>query len=768
MAITKVGTRVVGVVLAVALAAGRSAANEPGIASADRSPAIDVRYARADAFVSPRLGAMLVDADLQPSFTPDGAGLLFLRGTPGSRSLHYLALESLQDRVVASEDKLLAALAAKIGQRISPSEFEIGYPEYGTTDQSLRFTFMDRRWMLGPDGALTEVHEEAVSPDGRYLIVAHGYDLYAQDRKTGREVRLTTDGTRDRPYGRGIATLPDILRAGSEEPPMPVSAAWSPDSRRILTWRLDTRDVPRLSITQQNPPGSLYPRSFSYIYPLAGGTRLPQAERLAIDVEEALRTGRAHVVPLAIPAESLLYPNDPHFEWQGDRARAVWTERGYGQVAVYDADPVTGAARVVARERMKPLVFVTSSFFHAAPGLGGELDVSERTGWAQLYLVRPDDPDGGIALTHGDWEVIGIEHVDPDARTVLVTGVGHEPDRDRYFRALYRVPVAGGDPVLLTPEPLDHEVAVSPDGKWFVDAMSSPAEPTRTVLRDARDGHVVLELAHADAGALRAIGYNFPETFDGVAADGHTPLHAMIYRPIGFDPKRRYPIIDNVYTGPTTTQVPTTWAGTIASSSSSVAQIGVVVVQIDGRGTSRRGQAFRLPSYQNLGEVGLDDHIAMIRQMAARYPSLDATRVGVYGGSAGGYDAARFVMRRPDFFKVSVAWSGNHDLRLDKAWWPEASMGNADPATWERNSNMSTAGNLTGKLLLVHGDIDDNVPVTESLRLEKAIIDAGRDVDLVILPNTRHRVYQPFFWRKFRHYFTRHLLNESPPGEVPQ
>jgi dipeptidyl aminopeptidase/acylaminoacyl peptidase len=287
--------------------------------------------------------------------------------------------------------------------------------------------------------------------------------------------------------------------------------------------------------------------------------------------------------------------------------------------------------------------------------------------------------------------------------------------------------------------------------------------PTRTVVRDARDGRIVSELARADASALFASGYTPPEPFTGVAADGKTRLYGMIWRPANFDPTRSYPIIDAVYTGPTTTNVPTSWSGAVTAGAGSVAQLGTIVVSIDGTGTSRRGQAFRLPAYQNLGEVGLDDHIAMIRQMAARYPYIDASRVGVYGGSAGGYDAARFVLRRPNFFKVAVASSGNHDLRLDKAWWPEVSMGNPDEAVWERNSNMSVAKNLKGKLLLIHGDIDDNVPVTESLRLANALITAGRDVDVVILPNTTHRVAQPFFWRKLRDYFTRHLLDEKPP-----
>lgn len=728
------------------------------------------RYDRADRYLGAELEKLVANGDARATFTRDGAGILYRLGTLGQREIMYFDLASGRSRAIIGEPVLAKLLAVATGEEVDPLKLRIEDPDYAAKDASLTFGVGERRWTLDAAGALAEAKkgapdgEGAVSPDGRYEILARDYNLVARDRKSRREVALTTDGTREQPYGRGIPQLADILKSGTAEPKMPVSVRWSPDSRHILTWRLDTRDVARLSITQENPPGSLYPRSFEYIYPLAGAARLPQATRYAIDVAAALEHRRARLVPLDIPSESLLYPADPDLGWTGSKVRAQWTERGYRQLVVYEADPETGKSRIVAREMGKPVVTVTSSFLQPAPELGGELNVSERSGWAQLYLVRPDDPDGGIPLTRGAWEVLGIDHVDAGARTILLTGVGREPGRNPYYRSLYRVPLDGTQPVLLTPEPLDHETSVSPDGKWFVDAMSSPDTPTRTVVRDARDGRIVAELAKADAGALFATGYTPPEPFRGVAADGKTPLYGMIWRPANFDPSRRYPIIDEVYTGPTTTNVPTAWRDTITAGAGSVAQIGAIVVNIDGRGTSRRGQAFRMPAYQNLGEVGLDDHIAMIRQMAAKYPYIDADRVGVYGGSAGGYDAARFVLRRPGFFKVAVASSGNHDLRLDKAWWPEVSMGNPDPSVWERNSNMSVAKNLVGKLLLIHGDIDDNVPVTESMRLANALITAGRDVDMVILPNTTHRVAQPFFWRKLRDYFTRHLLDEKPPA----
>jgi len=742
-------------------------------ASEHALPPIQERYRNADRFLPENLGRLMVDGELKAVFVRDGSGVVYRRGPVGARMILFLDLATRKTREVIAEAQLAARLSTVSGHTVEPSRLELEDPEFDRAHGMLTFGAQGKRWTLRPDGSLvvagTQVPagEPGDSPDGRFRVIARNYNLIAVDRHSGAEVPLTSDGTPERPYGRGIPALADILEQGTEDPVMPVSVRWSPDSRYILTWRLDTRGVERLSMTQENPPGRFYPRSFNYIYPLAGAKVLPQADRLIVDVEAALRLHEAKIVPVTIPSESLLYPADPDMGWSNGKARVLWTERGYGQLVVYEVDPQSGHATMTAREAVKPLVTVTSSFLQPAPDWGGELDVSERSGWAQLYLVRPEDPNGGTALTHGAWEVISIEHVDFKHHTLLLTGVGRETDRNPYWRALYRVRLGNTQPTLLTPEPLNHDVKISPDGRWAIDAMSSPTDPTRTVLRDTRDGHIVFELGKADPTGLRASGYTLPEPFKGLAADGQTPLYGMIYRPANFDPRHRYPIIDNVYTGPTTSQVPTSWEGAVRAGAGSVAQIGAIVVMIDGRGTSRRGQAFRLPAYQNLGEVGIDDHIAMIQQMAQRYPYMDVSRVGVYGGSAGGYDAARFILRRPAFFKVAVASSGNHDLRLDKAWWPEVSMGLADEATWERNSNMSVAARLTGKLLLIHGDIDDNVPITESMRLARALIEANRDVDLVILPNTTHRVAQPFFWHKFRDYFTRNLLDEAPPPSAP-
>ncbi len=749
-------------------AQGRVAPAPANIPPAPANIPIADRYAAADRYIGEGFAALIAGLGIRPHFVGGGKGVIFRRGPGNAREIVYLDLAGGTARKLTTEAGLAALLTAA-GHPVTADRLSLDDPDFDPATGILTFSAFDKRWTLGPDDRLSPSPtgdpdgDTGLSPDGRFRIVARDNNLVAIDVKRGREVALTTDGTREQPYGRDIAPLAEILKQGTETPVMPVSLRWSPDGKRIMTWRLDTRRVTPLTTTQENPPGSFYPRSFSYIYPLAGAAEVPLATRVIIDVERALAKRKATIVPVQVPAESLLYPASPDMGWVGDAGRVTWTERGYGQRTVYRIDAATGQATVVARERGQPIVTVTASAIMPAPDLGGELAISERSGWAQAYLIAPDAPDGGAPLTRGAWEVLSIDHSDAARRTLLMTGIGREPDRNPYWRALYRVTMDGKQPVLLTPEPLDHNVSVSDDGRYAIDAMSSPTVPTRTVVRDTDTGRIVYELGRTDPAALFASGYTPPEPFRGVAADGKTPLYAMIYRPAHFDPTRRYPIIDNVYTGPTTSQVPTSWTQTIFANGSSVAQLGAIVVMIDGRGTSHRGREFRAPAYQNLGEVGIDDHIAMMRQIAARYPYIDIDRAGVFGGSAGGYDAARFILRRPGFFKVAVASSGNHDLRLDKAWWPEVSMGNADAATWQRNSNMAVAGNLQGKLLLIHGDIDDNVPVTESFRLAQALIQAQRDVDLVILPNTTHSVVQPFFWRKFRDYFTRNLLDEAPP-----
>ncbi len=721
------------------------------------------RFKAADAYMYANLSALVTDLNVQAAFTGGGNGVIYRKGAKGQGRI------MLADPAKATQTELTteAALTPKLKAAGVKADgiIDVRPVDYDADKNVLKLSAGGREWsyelatdkltandpFVAPDGA--------VSPDGKYKVIARDYNLYLVEVATNRETPLTFDGGYDQRYGQNYPQFGDMADANSETPKMRLSVQWSEDSQQILTYRMDRNGAYIWTGVQQSPQGSHFPRAFNYVYPSAGAPNVPLVKPVLIDLK-----GKATY--LDVPPTELLWPGDPASYWSGDKVIYEWSKRGYGEILLYEVDPATGKGVVRVREALKPIVTVTSSGIRHAPEWGGNFVISERSGWAQLYFIKTsENPDGGKALTSGEWEVTGIERIDKD--DVIIAGIGREKGANPYASSLYRV-TKSGKITHLTPEPLDHSTTISPDGKWIIDRMSSPTDPTRTVLRDAKEGKIVAELGRADISALLATGFTPPEPFETLADDGKTKLYGMIHRPKNFDPSKSYPVIENVYTGPTTHRFTEDYNGNIVNGLNAMAQLGAIVVTIDGRGTSQRGKAFRSSAYQNLGEVGLDDHIWVLKAMKAKYPYFDLSRVGVYGGSAGGYDTARFVLRRPDFYKVGVASSGNHDQRIDKAWWPEVSMGIADDATWEANSNIPVAKNLKGKLMLIHGDIDDNVPIAATMKLSKALIDAGKDHELVILPNTKHNVSQPYYFQKMFGFFYDNLIEPRADDPIVQ
>jgi dipeptidyl aminopeptidase/acylaminoacyl peptidase len=348
---------------------------------------------------------------------------------------------------------------------------------------------------------------------------------------------------------------------------------------------------------------------------------------------------------------------------------------------------------------------------------------------------------------------------------VYFTATGREPGSDPYYRKLYRVGLDGSGLTLLTPEEADHTITLSPSRRYFVDHYSRVDLAPKTVLR-AIDGRVVRPLEEADVSRLLATGWKWPERFTVKAADGVTDIYGVIYRPSTFNAGRRYPVIDEVYPGPQINIVPAKF--TTGGNARAIAELGFIVVNIDGRGTPYRSKAFHDYQYGKLELAGgLEDHVAGLRELAARAPYIDLSRVGVYGHSGGGYMSARAMMRYPDFFKVAVSSSGNHDQRGYVADWGEMYMGLPVDHHYDAQANATLAAQLKGKLLLAYGDLDDNVPPALTIQLIAALEAANRDYDLLVVPNGNHgsTALSPYFLRRRWDYFVRYLLGATPPAD---
>jgi M6 family metalloprotease-like protein len=367
-------------------------------------------------------------------------------------------------------------------------------------------------------------------------------------------------------------------------------------------------------------------------------------------------------------------------------------------------------------------------------------------------------------LAPGDYYVEDILHIDEKTGFVYFTAMGKETGRNPYHAHLYRAVIDKKEVKLLTTENLHHEVSIGSDGKYFVDNMSTAQLPTTTVLRDTKTGRILLELSMADVEGLKAINWQAPETFTAIARDGKTEIYGVMWKPTNFDPNNKYPVIDHSYTGPHTQVFPRTFFRGLSDINQATAELGFVVVMIDGMGSSGRSKAFQDVSYKNMGS-NLTDHVLAIQQLAERYSWIDGDRVGIFGHSAGGYDACHGLLEFPDFYKVGVASSANHDHRMEKAWWPEMYMGWPVDSAYHNQSNITMAANLKGKLLLIHGGIDENVNPSATFKLADYLIQADKEFDLLIMPSQDHNYrgkYHDYFLKKRWNYFVEHLLHAKP------
>ena len=734
-------------------------------ASSGRAQDTREAYQRAQQFLPGNLRHRMFIADVTPHWIAEKNRFWYRKA--GMKGVEFILVDPAQNTFGPAFDheRLAAALTKEAKREVQPTELPFDTFDYTKDGKSISFQVDATPWTCqlenyeckrAPEPAAGQ-YEEA-SPNKEWVAYVKEHDLYLRYAPTGEIVRLTHDGEASWDYATPIPSLRPMIAQGTQDVKQRPAVFWSPDSSKLVTYRMDTRNAGRFTNLQFVPAGQLRPKAFTVVYPLPGEV-LPKANPIIFDVQKSKR------IDVKAASLEVQFQGGPGFEWFPDSKTIFYEawERGEKGIELRTVDSETGEQEVAVREKSDRYVDPGQTFFRFLHDSAEVLWSSERDGWNHLYLY--DRKTGALKnqVTHGPWVVRQISGIDEKSRRVYFLANGREKDEDPYQTHLYSIGLDGNNLMMLTPANANHAVSLSPDRFCFVDNFSRPDLPGEAVLRNAKDGSQIRVLEQTDASELLKTNWTSPQAFHGKAKDGTTDLYGLIWRPSNFDPAKKYPIIEMVYTGPQAFFVPKTF-GAAVRGLQSTAELGFIVVMVDGRGTTGRSRAFHEYSYRNLGGA-FEDHVAMIQQMAAQYPYMDATRVGIFGTSAGAYGAAHAMLVFPDFYKVGVAISGDHDARLDKAWWNELYQGFPVGPDYAEQSNVTMADRLQGHLLIEHGDIDDNVHVVETMRFADALMKANKDFDMLIVPNMYHGEGGSLYLARRRwDYFVRYLLGVNPPS----
>lgn len=591
-----------------------------------------------------------------------------------------------------------------------------------------------RHWM--------EVDDEkgaapVVSPDGKRQAYIKNDNVYVSDRDGRHERALSNDGTAGNYYSSWLK--------------------WSPDGRYVCANKIRPAQKRYVYYVESSPKSQLQPILHQQEYAKPGDEL-----RFKVPCIFNVETGQA-VIPSTELFDRQYDLYGPEWKEDGKAVTFEYNERGHKIYRVLELDAETGKVRTLVEESSPTFVNYSRMFRHILKGGKEMIWMSERDNWNHLYMIDMEKGKVIRQITKGDWVVRRVLKVDEDNQVIYFTASGVNPKEDPYHVHYYKINMDGKEMTCLTPEEGNHSAVFNEDYTLWIDKYSTAEQAPVTVLRTAQgektEGRT---LAQADLSKIKSAGWTAPEIFTAPGRDGVTPMWGIIQRPTNFDPQKKYPVIEYIYSGPGDAYTPKSFLS-YNGYTTALAELGFIVVQLDAMGTSYRGKKFEEVCYKNLKDAGFPDRIQWIKAAAEKYPYMDSTRVGIYGCSAGGQEALAAVLFHPEFYKASYSSCGCHDNRMDKIWWNEQWMGYPVDSSYIACSNVENAHRLTRPLMLVVGEMDDNVDPASTMQVVDALIKANKDFELVVLPGVRHSMGESYGEHKRFDFFVKELMGVEPP-----